>query len=141
MGPAPLSAHAETASLDPAAHWLAPLQCVESEVLGVESEVLGAVPGAFMARYMAFRQYVEMILQFVPSKTARTKPWRLLVRRAELVRDVITHFGDFSKMKVFQPTQVTFIDDNGNEEEGVDLGGLTEEMFSSFFSEVLPDDH
>ena len=98
-------------------------------------------PGAFMARYMAFRQYVEMILQFVPSKTARTKPWRLLVRRAELVRDVITHFGDFSKMKVFQPTQVTFIDGNGNEEEGVDLGGLTEEMFSSFFSEVLPDDH
>ena len=98
-------------------------------------------PGAFMTRYMAFRQYVEMILQFVPSKTAHTKPWRLLVRRAELARDVITHFGDFSKMKVFQPTQVTFIDGNGNEEEGVDLGGLTEEMFSSFFSEVLPDDH
>ena len=39
-------------------------------------------PGAFMTRYMAFRQHVEMILQFVPSKTARTKPWRLLVRRA-----------------------------------------------------------
>jgi hypothetical protein len=39
-------------------------------------------------------------------------------------------------MKAFQPTQVTFIDGNGNEEEGDDLGGLTEEMFSSFFSEV-----
>ena len=64
-------------------------------------------PVAFMMRYMAFRQHVEMILQFVPSKTARTKPWRLLVRRAELARDVITHFGDFSKMKAFQPTQVT----------------------------------
>ena len=97
-------------------------------------------PGAFMTRYMAIRQYVEMILQFVPSKTARTKPWRLLVRRAELARDVITHFGDFSKMKAFQPTQVTFIDGNGNEEEGDDLGGLTEEMFSSFFSEVLLQD-
>jgi hypothetical protein len=29
-------------------------------------------------------------------------------------------------MKAFQPTQVTFIDGNGNEEEGDDLGGLTE---------------
>ena len=63
----------------------------------------GAVDAAaFMARYLAFRQHVELILLYVPSKTARTKPWRLTVRRAELWRDVITHFSDFSKSKVFQ---------------------------------------
>jgi hypothetical protein len=57
---------------------------------------------AFMARYLAFRQHVELILLYVPSKTARTKPWKLIVRRAHLWRDVITHFSDFSRMKVFQ---------------------------------------
>jgi hypothetical protein len=93
--------------------------------------------GVFMARYLAFRQHVEVLLRYVPTKTMRTKPWRLVVRRGELCDDVISHFGDLSKSKLFQPTVVTFIDANGAEEEGVDQGGLTEELFSAFFSEVL----
>ena len=54
--------------------------------------------------------------------------------------DMTVDFG-FVEPGIMGIGNLVFIDDNGNEEEGVDLGGLTEEMFSSFFSEVLPDDH
>ena len=104
--------------------------------------------GAFMARYLAFRQYVEVLLQYVPTKAARSKPWKMTVRRADalndeamrlspLCTDVVAYFCDFNKSKLFQPTVVTFIDANGKEEDGVDQGGLTEELYSSFFREVL----
>ena len=89
-------------------------------------------------------QYVEFILEVLPTKTAKTKPCRLSVRREELCSDVIGHFGfhegqcrAFPKQKLFQRTSVVFIDANGDEEEGNDQGGLTVEMYSSFFREVL----
>ena len=89
-------------------------------------------------------QYVEFMLEVLPTKTAKTKPLRLSVRREELCSDVIGHFGfhdgqcrGFPKQKLFQRTSVVFIDANGDEEEGNDLGGLTVEMYSSFFREVL----
>ena len=41
----------------------------------------------FLARFLAFRQYVEMLLQYVPTKTARSKPWKLTVRRSQLCAD------------------------------------------------------
>ena len=89
-------------------------------------------------------QYVEFMLEVLPTKTAKTKPLRLSVRREELCSDVIGHFGfhegqcrAFPKQKLFQRTSVVFVDANGDEEEGNDQGGLTVEMYSSFFREVL----
>ena len=84
------------------------------------------------------------MLEVLPTKTAKTKPLRLSVRREELCSDVIGHFGfhegqcrAFPKQKLFSRTSVVFVDANGDEEEGNDQGGLTVEMYSSFFREVL----
>ena len=89
-------------------------------------------------------QYVEFMLEVLPTKTAKTKLCRLSVRREKLCSDVIGHFGfhegqcrAFPKQKLFQRTSVVFVDANGDEEEGNDQGGLTVEMYSSFFREVL----
>jgi hypothetical protein len=89
-------------------------------------------------------QYVEFMLEVLPSKTTKAKPWRLSVRREQLCRDVIGHFGchegercGFTKQKLFQRTSVIFADANDEQEEGNDLGGLTVEMYSSFFRELL----
>ena len=84
------------------------------------------------------------MLELLPTKTTKAKPWRLSVRREELCSDVIGCFGfhegqcrGFPKQKLFQRTSIVFIDANGDEKEGNDLGGLTVEMYSSFFREVL----
>ena len=57
-------------------------------------------------------QYVEFMLEVLPTKTAKTKPLRLSVRREELCSDVIGHFGfhegqcrAFPKQKLFQRTR------------------------------------
>ena len=77
--------------------------------------------GDFLARFMAFRQHVEMLLQFIATKTARTKPWKLTLHRASLCNNVIRHFScDFSKTKLFQRTEVAFIDAYGIIEDGID---------------------
>ena len=95
----------------------------------------------FMRRFVAFRQYVEMLLHYMPTKTAKTKPWKLTVRRAQLCADVVEYFSPTNaKSKLFQRTEVTFVDTHGNLEEGVDQGGLTVELYSSFFREVLLQD-
>ena len=89
-------------------------------------------------------QYVEFMLEVLPSKTTKASFRKLSVRREQLCRDVIGHFGchegercGFTKQKLFQRTSVTFLDANDDEEEGNDLGGLTVEMYSSFFRELL----
>jgi len=97
----------------------------------------------FLARFMAFRQHVETLLEYLPSKTARSKPWKISLRRSVLCGDVLLLFSSgrgaasFNKTKLFQQTNVTFFDAHGNEEAGDDQGGLTVEMYSSFFREVL----
>ena len=56
--------------------------------------------------------------QFIPSKTARTKPWRLNVARCSLCADVIEYFSSSNaKMKLFQRTEVTFHDASGRPED------------------------
>eukprot|EP00320_Phaeocystis_rex_P012081 CAMPEP_0119058270 /NCGR_PEP_ID=MMETSP1178-20130426/2637_1 /TAXON_ID=33656 /ORGANISM="unid sp, Strain CCMP2000" /LENGTH=59 /DNA_ID=CAMNT_0007039185 /DNA_START=29 /DNA_END=205 /DNA_ORIENTATION=- len=55
-------------------------------------QILGTLTGeaevvddeSFMARFLAFRQHVEFMLEVLPSKTTKAKPWRLSVRRDEL---------------------------------------------------------
>ena len=79
-----------------------------------------------------------MLQEFLSSKAAKTKPWNLTVRREALVEDVLEHFSDgFNKQKLFRSTCVTFVDVHGagETEDGDDSGGLTVEMYSSFFRE------
>lgn len=99
---------------------------------------------AFLARFLAFRQHMDTLLLYVPTKTAKTKTWRLSVQRRQICADVIRHFssaGNYAKTKLWSPTAVTFISANTNlPEDGDDQGGLTVEMYTSFFREVvLPD--
>ena len=92
----------------------------------------------FLARFMAFRQHVEVLLLHLRTKTAKKQPWRVEVRRDTLVADVVQHFSHgFSKTKLFQSSVVTFIDAHGAQEEGYDQGGLTVELYSNFFRQVL----
>ena len=46
--------------------------------------------------FLALRQYVEMLLRLLPSKTAQTKPWKLTVQRDRLVPDALRHFSPAS---------------------------------------------
>eukprot|EP01052_Picozoa_sp_SAG31_P027360 SAG31_NODE_2556_length_5495_cov_27.724055_2_plen_639_part_00 len=94
---------------------------------------------SFLARFMAFRQYVEMLLKYATPKTAKTRPWKIEIHRDRLCQDMIQSFSgsSFSKVKLFQRTEVTMIDRFGIKEDGVDQGGLTAELYASFFREVL----
>jgi hypothetical protein len=108
--------------------------------VGVPSENFNA--DAFLTRFMAFRQHVEVLLKFLPSKTARTKAWKMRIHRGSLCADVIASFSyNFTRIKLFQTTAVTFVDRFNQEEDGVDEGGLTAELYGSFFREVLVDEH
>ena len=94
---------------------------------------------AFMGRFMALRQFLELARQHAVPKGKSVLPtWRLKLSRAALVTGVI---AEFAKRKgsswVFMPTQVTLLDRFGMAEEGADQGGLTAEMFSIFFREVF----
>ena len=100
---------------------------------------------AFNRRFLAFRQYLELRIAAAGKEAKRT--WKLPLRRPPLlVDDVLSHFRQLAKRKaasaaakLFQLTQVTFRsgDEYELEEEGRDEGGLSAEMFSSFFREVL----
>jgi hypothetical protein len=110
------------------------------DLVGVPLENFNA--DAFLARFMAFRQHVELLLKFLPSKTARTKAWKMHIRRGSLCSDIIASFSvNFTRTKLFQSTEVTFVDKFGQDEDGVDEGGLTAELYGGFFREVLLDVH
>ena len=78
-------------------------------------------------------------------KGKRSKVWRLTIQRASLVGDVLSHFErDVAKKKaaqasviLFSSTVVTFIDRMGEVELGSDQGGLTAELVSCFWREVV----
>jgi len=105
---------------------------------------------ALTRRLLAFRQYLEMRRLCVGVKSS-TKPWQLRVRRGPfLVADVLEHFGYGQRREkpervlkqLYSLTSVTFIDPRtGREEEGDDLGGLTRELYSLFWREVLREEH
>ena len=75
---------------------------------------------------------------------ATSKPWKLKIRRPpHLCSDVLSAFrAVYEEPKkrralLFSNTVVTFIDQWDVAEEGDDLGGLTSEMYSEFWAEVL----
>ena len=88
---------------------------------------------------MAFRQYVDFKREAVQAAKKSNagkianKPWPFLVHRepCTLVSDVLVAFGKLShsmRSRLFSTSVVTFVDVWGEEEEGVDEGGLTAEM-------------
>ena len=87
-------------------------------------------------------QHVETLREYVPTKHAKATPWKVTVHRRALRDDVLRHFSEgFHKQKLFRSTCVTFIDTHGRREEGEDHGGLTVEMYSSFYREVCRHSH
>ena len=114
-----------------------------AQALAEEMEVDEA---AFMGRFMALRQFLELARQHAGTKGGKggkgvLPTWRLKLSRAALVPDVLAEFGKRKGSSwVFMPTQVTLLDRFGVAEEGADQGGLTAEMFSIFFREVFAPD-
>ena len=91
----------------------------------------------FLRRFMAFRQHLARMRESVERQctSAKTKLWKMRIRRNNLCHDVLQHFDKASKVKMFQKTRVTFADSNDIDEIGVDEGGLTEEMYTEFFKQ------
>lgn len=91
-----------------------------------------------MPRFLALRQHCELLRHTAVKSAAKT--WRLRLRREHLCADVLAAFGDITqktRYKLLQPTCVIFVDMWGNEEEGQDEGGLTAELYSSFFEHIF----
>lgn len=100
---------------------------------------------------MAFRQYVDFKRETIqaakksPAGKMANKPWYFLINREprQLVRDVLDAFGKLShstRARLFSTSVVTFVDAWGVKEEGVDEGGLTAEMYSSFWRHAVRPD-
>lgn len=88
-------------------------------------------------RQLALRQFVEMRRAMLGKATA--KPWRLAIRRPQLMSDVLESFSAVSAKKralLFSPTSVTFHNAWGEAEDGHDQGGLTAEMYTLFWASL-----
>ena len=93
-------------------------------------------------RLLAFRQYIEVKRE--AAKNVR-KHWRIVVERPpRLCETVLEHFSTLlhkdrwrARGLLFTDTNVTFLNAWGGEEDGRDEGGLSAEMFSLFWHEVL----
>ena len=96
----------------------------------------------FHARYLAFGQFVDVCREAGSGKTARRETWKLTVRSEHVHTDVLRLFSGvdgkgshFTKTRLFQNTEVTFLRD-GVAEDGKDFGGLTVELYALFFRQV-----
>ena len=94
---------------------------------------------AFNIRCMAFQQYIDFLRENA-GKMAQ-KSWKLKVRRGYLVSDVLDAFGKLrSRGELWRTTDVVFFDINGDEEEGMDRGGLSTELHAKFWDGVVKED-
>ena len=110
----------------------------------VNAAVEAALCDGLEHRLLALRQYIEMRRAAVTSSwsKAAAKPWRIVIRRSSLVADVLGAFGKLSSSKskhpsLFSSTAVQFVSAHGVLEDGDDQGGLTAEMYSSFWKEAV----
>ena len=80
---------------------------------------------------------VHQVLRERAGKAA-TRHWRLTLCRPSLCADTLARFKAVRRLaELWQPTLVYFVDEFGQAEDGVDQGGLSAEMHSSFWREVL----
>ena len=94
-------------------------------------------------RLLALRQYIEMRrAASAASSKAACRAWRISIRRGALVEDVLAAFAQISPSRskhpaLFSPTVVKFVSAHGEIEDGDDQGGLTAEMYASFWRQAL----
>ena len=90
------------------------------------------------AKLLASRQHIEerreaTVREF---KSARVD-WKLPIVRSHLVSNVLDHLGKLTHpAQLWRNTVVTFVG-----EDGIDEGGLTADLHSSFWREVLKPEH
>ena len=90
------------------------------------------------AKLLALRQYIEMLEMStkLAFKKAR-ETWKVPLVRSRIVPNLLECFGTLHHHAlIWRRTRVTFIG-----EEGIDEGGLTTDMPSSFWHEVLQPQH
>lgn len=93
-----------------------------------------------IASMLAFRQYVAMLLRNA-GKVANKDVWRLRLRAPQVVEDMLGQFSELpGGAQLWRKTFVTFLDEWGNPEPGIDEGGLTANAHATFWRSVLKED-
>ena len=90
------------------------------------------------AKLVALRQFIAIVEEKDKDKFKKAKSdWKLEVVRSRLVPNVLEYFGPLHHHAlIWRQTVVTYVG-----EDGVDDGGLTADLHSSFWREVLRTEH
>ena len=90
------------------------------------------------AKLLALRQHIEVLNEAARDKFKKAKDtWAISLLRSRLVPNVLETFKSPSHHAlIWRQTIVTFVN-----EEGIDQGGLTADMHSCFWREVLKPEH
>ncbi|KAI0669125.1 HECT-domain-containing protein [Trametes maxima] len=105
--------------------------------LGVLNNIPFAIP--FDARVGIFRQFVlnDMRTRGLEAFRGRGGPTRVTIRRTSVAQDGFDRLGE-ADLKA--PIAITFVDQFGNEEAGIDGGGVFKEFLTSLTKEVFDTD-
>ncbi|TFY62017.1 hypothetical protein EVJ58_g4134, partial [Rhodofomes roseus] len=108
--------------------------------LGVLNNIPFAIP--FEVRVSIFRQFVasDLVARGLLSTSGRHAFYpktRVTVRRESVAQDGFDHLGD---VDLHAPVAITFVDQFGNEEAGIDGGGVFKEFLTSLCKEVFDSD-
>ncbi|KAI0357322.1 HECT-domain-containing protein [Trametes cingulata] len=105
--------------------------------LGVLNNIPFAIP--FEARVGIFRQFVlnDMQANGFNSFRGRMLTTRVTIRRTSVAQDGFDRLGD---VNLKAPIAITFVDQFGNEEAGIDGGGVFKEFLTNLCKEVFDTD-
>ncbi|EIW51561.1 HECT-domain-containing protein [Trametes versicolor FP-101664 SS1] len=105
--------------------------------LGVLNNIPFAIP--FDVRVGIFRRFVinDMQSRGLDSFRGRMSTTRVTVRRTNIAQDGFDRLGD---VDLKTPIAITFMDQFGNEEAGIDGGGVFKEFLTSLCKEVFDSD-
>ena len=122
-----------------------------------QSVVAASAAASVLARETALQEHLAQCRRITEllARNPKTNPkpllvhWNLQISRRALVPDVLAQFGQLTNgvergkgpLQLWRNTVVTFVDALGVEEPGIDEGGLTVELHSTFWSEVFKPEH
>ena len=114
----------------------AQLQAQQSAALALSNEA--SSKHELTAKLMALRQHIAFLEERARKEFKKANTvWSLEVVRGRLVTNVLEIFGScHHHALIWRRTHVTYVD-----EDGVDEGGLTADLHSSFWREVLRPEH
>ena len=107
-------------------------------------------------RLLALQEHLEQckrIAELLARSPKSPKPllvhWDLQISRRTLVPDVLAQFGQLTTgvaggkgpLQLWRNTVVTFVNAFGVDEPGIDEGGLTNELHTTFWNEVFKPEH